>query len=536
MKPLVDDVKLFLKEKKIIIPVCIVMVLSYLYLWTHPSMGVDDTAMYRYFQDGYAPHYGRWTVFLLAKLVHIIDFTPVVVDAIGVLLITLSALGMCSLWKKSSGNRIPMEAYAVFCCFMISYPLINEVYVYYLHNGLGVAYVLTIASYYLLRFSERKRDILYSALLFAPAISCYEPLAEVFLLFLFADTLIRMTLGKEHISWKQWMALFLRCCIVIIVGMMIKTWVARIVLWTVGMEPYFHSIGKELKWLFSGEMWSTIMGMIRGFGRYYVLNATVNFAITMFWIAMAIFAGFGIYQVIKKKSVLLCLNVVGIVGISWVISVIEGTIGAYRMMQPFPVLVALSMLLLYYWLASADRRKWIRNIGLVVILICLYNQVYETNKWYYVDYMKYEEEKMICHELAYDIKREATMEKPIIFVGRIEEYGTIKTYMCVRPDSWQYRLFAAVDGTTETDKQYEIIQNPAWYSVFSWGVDAFDEQATEIANFFAYHGYPIETASREEKWAILPDVQDMPVWPKVGSIVETKDHVIVKLGEEAPRE
>lgn len=523
-------------DKRVTIPIVVVMILSYIFLWTHPSMGVDDTAMYRYFQDGYAPHYGRWTVFLLAKLVHIIDFTPVVVDAVGVALIALASLAMCGLFRRSSQDAISIPACTIFCCFMISYPLINEVYVYYLHNGLGVAYVLTIVSYYVIRFGQRKRDLIWAALLFAPAIACYEPLAEVFLLLLFADTVIRMTLGKETFTWKQWFVLFLSCCAVIIAGMVIKTWVAYIVLWCVGMEPYFHSISKELKWLFSDEVWSTIMGMIRGFGRYYVLNATVNFAITMFWVAMAVLSIFGFYQGAKKKSLLILLNVVGILGISWVISVIEGNIGAYRMMQPFPVLVALAMMLLYHWLMQDQRKKWIRNIGLVFVGICLFNQVYDTNKWYYVDYMKYEEEKMICHELAYDIKREATLEKPIIFVGRIEDYGTIKTYMCVRPDSWQYRLFAALDGTTETDKQYEIIQNPAWYSVFAWGVDAFDEQATEIANFFAYHGYPIETATREEKWEILPEVQEMPVWPKAGSIVETDEYVIVKLGEEAPRE
>ena len=533
---MVEELKTLIKEKRIMIPLCVVMVLSYLYLWTHPSMGVDDTAMYRYFQDGYAPHYGRWTVFLLAKLVHLIDFTPVVVDAVGVALIALSGLIIYSGLRRSSGGKLDVMACTILVCFMISYPLINEVYEYYLHNGLGVAYVLTAVSYYLIRFGEKKRDLIYAALMLAPAISCYETVAEVFLLLLFMDTLLRMTWGEENITWKQWFVLFGKCCVAIVAAMILKTWIAHLVLWAVDMEPYFHSIGKELQWIFSEDALSTIISMIKGFGRYYVLNATVNFAIAMFWAAMIIFAVFGLGQVIKKKSMLLLLNVIGIFGISWVITLVEGNTGAYRTMQTFPVLVAVAMMVLYHWLMAVNRKKILRNIGLVIVMICLYNQVYDTNKWYYVDYMKYEEEKAICHELAYDIKREATMDKPMIFVGRIEEYGTIDTYMCVRPDSWQYRLFAKLDGTTETDKKYEIVQNPAWYSVFAWGVDAFDEQATEIANFFAYHGYPIEVATREEKWEILKEVQDMPVWPKEGSIVEMNDYVIVKLGEEAPRE
>lgn len=536
MKNLCKEIKQILAEKKVVIPIGIVMVLSYLYLWTHPSMGVDDTAMPRYFIDGFAPHLGRCTLFLLEKIVHIVDFTPVVTDVIGVVLMALSALIAGVVWQKSSQQKISLGACAIFTCFFISYPLINEVYVYYLHNGLGIAYVLTVVTYYLVRFGEKKTDMIWGAVLLSLAIGCYETMAEVFLLLLFADTMIRILFGESGCSWKEWFVLFLKCCVVIVAAMILKTLLARVVLWMIDVEPYFHSIGKEIKWLFSSDMWNTVMSMIRTFGRYYILNATVNYGVTMFWVAMAILFVVGIVASVKKKSALLLLNTIGVLGISWVISLIEGTIGAYRTMQTFPILIGLAMLLLYHWLKQPGRKVLLRNLGFVLLGILLYNQVYETNKWYYVDYLKYEEEKNICNQLAYDIQKEATMDKKIIFVGRIEEYGIADTYMYVDSDSWQYRLFSKLDGTEETDKKYEIVQNPAWYAVFDWGVDAFDEHATEIANFFAYHGHAIEVATREEKWSILEEVQDMPVWPKEGSIVETEEYVIVKLGEEAPRQ
>lgn len=536
MKNVCKEVKQILTDKKVIIPIGVVMFLSYLYLWTHPSMGVDDTAMPRYLVEGFLPHLGRSTMFLLEKIVHIADFTPVVIDVTGVVLMALAAAIFCAVLRRSTEYKIGTGACAVFVCFFISYPLINEVYVYYLHNGLGIAYTLTVFAYYLIRFGDKKTALVGASVSLSFAIGCYETMAEVFLLVFFADTMVQILFASCECKWKEWFLLFGKCCVVIIAAMLLKTALARVVLWVIDVEPYFHSIGKEIKWLFAPDMWNTVMSMIRTFGRYYVLNATVNYGVTMFWVAMVILFLAGVCYSVRKKNMLLLLNTIGILGISWVISLIEGHIGAYRTMQTFPILIGLAMMLLYQWLQQVERKVVVRNLGFVLLMIMLYNQVYETNKWYYVDYLKYEEEKNICHQLAYDIAKEATLDKRIIFVGRIKEYGIADTYMYVEHDSWQYRLFSKLDGSVDDNKKYEIVQNPAWYSVFDWGVDAFDEHATEIANFFAYHGHAIDVATREEKWSILESVQDMPVWPKNGSIAETEDYVIVKLGEEAPRQ
>lgn len=530
MKELYADIKRLVKEKRVIWPLCLTAVLSYAYLWTHPSMGVDDTAMKRYFIDGFAPHLGRWTLFLLGKLVHIIEFTPVVTDFFGVLFMGMAALIMAAGLQRSSQHRLGTEAVMVFSCFMISCPLINEVYVYYLHNGLGLGYMLTAAAYYLARFGRRREKFL-PAVFLTLALGCYETFAEVFLLLLFADTLVRIAFSGDRLTFKAWLVLFLQCCAAIIAAMLARNLIDRFILWVIQVEPYIHSVGKEIGWIFSAQAGETLRGMIRGFGRYYVLNATVNYGIALFWLAMLILGLFGVIQAAKKKSWLCVLNLLGVLGVSWVITIIEGNVGAYRTMQTFPILIGLAMALLYYGLLCLNGRRAVRNLGFVFLAVLLYNQVYETNKWYYVDYMKYEEEVAICRQLAWDIRREATMDKPLIFIGRIEEYGTADAYMYVKSDSWQYRLFSRLDGNSGTDKKYEIVQNPVWYSVFDWGTDAFDEHATEIANFFAFHGYPIQVASREEMREMSPCAQELPVWPKEGSILELEDYVIVKLGE-----
>ncbi len=533
MKELYTDVREITKKKNVIIPVCVIAFLCYLYLWTHPSMGVDDTAVYRYMVEGFAPHLGRWTLFLLNKVAHIAEFTPVVTDVLGVIFMVLSGLIICVILQKSSGGRIRTLPCTIFVCFMISYPLIDEVYVYYLHNGIGLAYLLTAAAYYLVRFRDNWKNRIAAGILLMLALACYETFAEVFLLLFFIDALIRLYVREEGLTFRKLCNLFIWCCVLIIGAMICRDLINRVILAVIDVEPYFHSIIKSIGWIFSEGALEQLISMIRGFARYYILNATVNFGVFMFWVAMAVIAVFCIALAVRRRSILPVVCLAGAAVVPWAISIIEGNAGAYRTMQTFPVLVGFAMLLLCERLMEMTAVPLLRNIGFVLLALLLYNQVYETNKWYYVDYMKYEEEVSVCRQMAYDIQKEATVDKPIIFVGRISEYGTADTYMYVKQGTWQYRLFSYLDGNADPDeyRKYEIVQNPAWYSVFDWGVDAFDEHATEIANFFAYHGYQIQVASRDEKEEMEYLAEDMPVWPKEGSILELDDYVIVKLGD-----
>lgn len=525
-----EEAKRLFQDKILVIALCVVAFLSYAYLWTHPSMGVDDTAMPRYFVEGFAPHLGRWTIFVLSKVFHMIDFTPVVTDLLGVVFMAAAAAGMAGILRKSSGDRLPRIGTTVFAVFFISYPLINEVYAYYLHNGLGMGYLWTTLVYYLLRFEKKGKATILSLLLFTLSLSCYETFAEVLLLLFFLDTMVRISYEDETMTWKAWWGQLFYLAAVIVCSLLLRNGLNRILLWVIGVEPHFHSITEGLAWLFSSELVATIARIIRGFGRYYVLNATVNQGIFMFWVSMMVIAVYGIRQAIHRKSFLLFLNLLGTVAISWVITVIEGNIGAYRTMQTFPVLIGFSMMIAYTGLSKLEGKRILKNLGFVLLGILLYNQIYETNKWYYVDYLKYKEEADICRELAWDIRKEATTDKPIIFIGRITDYGTNDTYMYVKESSWQYRLFSMVDANREEGKKYEIVQNPVWYAVFDWGTDAFEEHATEIANFFAYEGYPITVASMEEKSLVKDFADEMPVWPSKGSIMETEDYVVVKIG------
>lgn len=53
----------------------------------HPAIGVDDTAIPLYFEDGIAPAVGRWFLYLLNKFIPISTFQPWLTELAAVLIL-----------------------------------------------------------------------------------------------------------------------------------------------------------------------------------------------------------------------------------------------------------------------------------------------------------------------------------------------------------------------------------------------------------------------------------------------------------------
>ena len=82
--------------------VVLTAIFSYGYTVTHFAIGVDDTAMKLYFEDGLAVCSNRWTVFLLNRVLHlnIIYWPTWLVEALAVCILVISFSLWCVLSKK----------------------------------------------------------------------------------------------------------------------------------------------------------------------------------------------------------------------------------------------------------------------------------------------------------------------------------------------------------------------------------------------------------------------------------------------------
>ena len=95
----------FLKKPQYTILVILTAVFSYGFRVVTPSIGIDDTAVELYLQDGLEVVMGRWTVFLLNKVFHMAEYAPFLLELVGVLFLTLGATLFCVLLKRCLGGQ-----------------------------------------------------------------------------------------------------------------------------------------------------------------------------------------------------------------------------------------------------------------------------------------------------------------------------------------------------------------------------------------------------------------------------------------------
>ena len=191
MKKLWEEFQYFFQQKIYVIILCLTAICGYGFEMTHPSIGIDDTAVSLYLEDGLEVVMGRWFIYLINKIFHLSDFSPFMMELIGVILLCISATLFCVLFRRIFGRKVGLTGYIIFSCIFISNPIISEVYVYYYHDGVDIGYVFSALA--LICFwsgmdkwsGTRKSAIKYylgSLICITVAIGCYESMLLLFII------------------------------------------------------------------------------------------------------------------------------------------------------------------------------------------------------------------------------------------------------------------------------------------------------------------------------------------------------------------
>ncbi len=126
MKEFWKDIHFFWTNKFYAAVVSLAAVCSYGFKVSHEAIGIDDTCIPLYFEQGLAPAVGRWTLYVINKFFHISDFAPWVTEAAGVLLMLFAATVWCVVFSRILGRERTMAGYTLFAAIFISCPLISE--------------------------------------------------------------------------------------------------------------------------------------------------------------------------------------------------------------------------------------------------------------------------------------------------------------------------------------------------------------------------------------------------------------------------
>ncbi len=120
----------------------VMMLLAYCTLITNPTIGIDDTSFKLYYIDGVSPAMGRFVIYMINKLIPL-DYNPVFVECVGLIFFCISVSLWVIVFSRIFGELIPMTAYTVFACTMISSPILSEVVIWYCQDGIYLGYGFT---------------------------------------------------------------------------------------------------------------------------------------------------------------------------------------------------------------------------------------------------------------------------------------------------------------------------------------------------------------------------------------------------------
>lgn len=106
MKKLWEEFLYFFQQKIYVIILSLTAICGYGFEMTHPSIGIDDTAVSLYLEDGLEVVMGRWFIYLINKIFHLSDFSPFMMELIGVILLCISATLFCVLFRRIFGRKV----------------------------------------------------------------------------------------------------------------------------------------------------------------------------------------------------------------------------------------------------------------------------------------------------------------------------------------------------------------------------------------------------------------------------------------------
>lgn len=476
----------FICDLKFTLPLIVTLFLGYIVPITTFTIGQDDLARSRY-SAGQLFSQGRFSGFFISKLFGFDKVEPFREPFTAVVFLFFAAIAFSMALKRACGEKLNKCWYSVFACLFVSYPLINEVFIFKGTNrNIAIGYFIVGIAVLLCQNALKKRRILYiSAATFCIIFiaSLYESLVLAFIVFVCLLLFAEAVLNDDKIKYPV-----NRICVFAlpaVIGVALEFLIGKLVIKIFGFNQA-SAAGNEFS--FSGKF--SLTNVIYELVRRYIFAGFWYLPIGIFVICCIIFAAFLLYFAIKKKSFYIAICGIGVYFGLFILGLLTEGAMKYRMCQAFALFTAFTIVMISILIA-----KLLQSKAIVVALcgIIILSQALSLTDYFMNDYERWQEEKQVLTNVIDELKNYDTSAKPTVFVGEYELSDDIMQNRYVKSDDKGYILFKKLTqltlSTTDYDETYVLATCQATFqSVITWGIDAFSECNTELFNVIRYLG------------------------------------------------
>lgn len=528
---LYKKIKMYCKNFSFIMFLILSTIGSYTYFLTNYTISIDDFSGDRYY-FGQLFAQGRLTSTIVRHLFGLIDNNMWFIDFIGVLLLAFSAIIFCILFDKyiKTENTVPQT---IFACLLVTSPIYTEIFTYTgCTLAIGGSFTLVALALWLVQnFCEtgKKRNMVISALLIAIVASWYESIIVIYFGAVFSLLILKYIHQNEKANFKDIFFGGLKYAIPLIAGIIAEFIAGTIVMKLVNFPGW---TGADNVSRFLTGTADSLINIILRYIANYVLAGLWYLPITIFLIAIAASVILCLYYTIKKKSWWLFALFIGLWLSLFILSLISGSAASYRMSQIVAFFTAFIAFLAVYTVCRTNK-KTLKRIVYVICSYLIILQITNTNYWFNVDCMRYEEEKSVIKQVGITLYQNYDINKPVVFVGEFELSDTIKDMTYIKTDNIAYKAFKSVGkeklfvGPDAKGEYVRKITKSSCNSYINWSINAFGEVNTELLNFFEYQGFSFKQGTRDMFNEAKELSKDMPRWPNKGSIKDNGKYIVV---------
>lgn len=534
-KGLLNDIREMKDGKLLAGMIAVAIGLSYGYLLIRSTIGIDDTCIERYFVEGWAPHVGRWTLYLLNCVFDFAHFTPFFMEVVGVILLGVSAYLFCVLWYRISQGKVSTLALAAFALIYVTFPLVGEVYMYYLHNGVSLAFsLLALSGIYWWEYLQKRKigALIGITVCLSLAIGCYESFALVYIV-LICGINIWFRWNELITDTKRWEGIkrTLISVLPLVGAVVIRIPAYTLINLITGIPEDARDMSKLQLWIVNNPL-VILKDLVHQFVVRYIVNGIYIWGIAVYVIFAFLFVLAILFASVKKKKWSLIIWGGMILVSPWLLIIVEIVVTPYRATQALMLFVPFAAMFCYEVVLKSIADKMSKAISLVAALllfVIVFRQGFELHQFFYFDSLKDDYSKAYCQELAYDLYQNYNVsEKPVVFIGQrsLPEAIREKVYLDVEDvilvhynyvDEFGYRIWDVACQDTL-----------AWAAWADLGDGEY-----EIYPYMEMLGYDFMQPTAEQREELRKEAlqsKEYPVWPMQGSIIEKEDVICVYLG------
>ena len=166
------------------------------------------------------------------------------------------------------------------------------------------------------------------------------------------------------------------------------------------------------------------------------------------------------------------------------------------------------------------------------MFVLLFFQYKNLHKWFFLNYLRYQEEKIAITTIANDIQIKCDTSKPVVFVGNYYIPQYIYNKVCMNKEDFRYKVAEKIISKISNDKLMKIspkIVQTNINSYINWGMISFEGQGIELLKWLEMLGYNFKPGDMEMNAKAKALAEQLPKFPKEGYILETEDFIIVNM-------